>query len=169
MHGSGAVFCSCSLLIRGPILPAVRQKLHLSPCADSRSRLCLHHHLRADRARPAVRMEPHPYPLMVLAGKQGSGKFAADATQLPTGCLPESLAKPARRRSHKPTSRLTRPGVYRRPKEKTTPPRGMVSGGSLISAFGIKRAIRGFDTLEALGGLRNRPSNREIIGLAFDY
>src|SRR6516225_5418810 len=40
MHGSGAVFCSCSLLIRGPILPAVRQKLHLSPCADSRSRLC---------------------------------------------------------------------------------------------------------------------------------
>src|SRR6516225_310596 len=39
MHGSGAVFCSCSLLIRGPILPAVRQKLHLSPCADSRSRL----------------------------------------------------------------------------------------------------------------------------------
>src|SRR5262249_36482566 len=39
MHGSGAVSCSCSLLIRGPILPAVRQKLHLSPCADSRSRL----------------------------------------------------------------------------------------------------------------------------------
>src|SRR5262249_32754138 len=28
-----------SLLIRGPILPAVRQKLHLSPCADSRNRL----------------------------------------------------------------------------------------------------------------------------------
>src|SRR6516162_770011 len=41
MHGSGAVFCSCSLLIRGPILPAVRQKLHLSPCADSRSRLSI--------------------------------------------------------------------------------------------------------------------------------
>src|SRR5215510_683158 len=41
MHGSGAVSCSCSLLIRGPILPAVRQKLHLSPCADSRSRLSL--------------------------------------------------------------------------------------------------------------------------------
>src|SRR6516164_8166518 len=39
MHGSGAVSCSCSLLIRGPNLPAVRQKLHLSPCADSRSRL----------------------------------------------------------------------------------------------------------------------------------
>ena len=38
-HGSGAVSCSCSLLIRGLILPAVRQKLHLSPCADSRSRL----------------------------------------------------------------------------------------------------------------------------------
>jgi hypothetical protein len=41
--------------------------------------------------------------------------------------------------------------------------------GSLISAFGIKRAIRGFDTLEAMGGFRDRPSNREIIGLAFDY
>src|SRR5262249_35347721 len=40
MCGSGAVSCSCSLLIRGPILPAVRQKLHLSPCADSRNRLC---------------------------------------------------------------------------------------------------------------------------------
>src|SRR5262249_132028 len=31
------------------------------------------------------------------------GKFAADATQLPTGCQPESLAKPAHRRSHKAT------------------------------------------------------------------
>ena len=40
MYGSGAVSCSCSLLIRGPILPAVRQELHLSPCADSRNRLC---------------------------------------------------------------------------------------------------------------------------------
>jgi hypothetical protein len=30
-------------------------------------------------------------------------KFAPDATQLPTGCQPESLAKPARRRSHKAT------------------------------------------------------------------
>src|SRR6516164_416516 len=46
MHGSGAVSCSCSLLIRGPILPAVRQKLHLSPCADSRSRLSLAHDSR---------------------------------------------------------------------------------------------------------------------------
>src|SRR6516162_11785785 len=43
------------------------------------------------------------------------------------------------------------------------------SCGSWISAFGIKRAIRCFDTLEALGGFCNRPSNREIIGLAFDY
>src|SRR5438132_211231 len=43
------------------------------------------------------------------------------------------------------------------------------SCGSWISAFRIKRAIRCFDTLEALGGFRNRPSNREIIGLAFDY
>jgi hypothetical protein len=28
-------------------------------------------------------------------------KFAPDATQLPTGCQPESLAKPPRDRSHK--------------------------------------------------------------------
>src|SRR6266446_6399417 len=39
MCGSDALSCSCSLLIRGPILPAVRHKLHLSPCADSRNRL----------------------------------------------------------------------------------------------------------------------------------
>src|ERR1700716_3529650 len=37
--GSGVLVCSLVLLIRGPILPAVRQKLHLSPCADSRTRL----------------------------------------------------------------------------------------------------------------------------------
>ena len=36
-------------------------------------------------------------------GNRDCGKFAADATQLPTGCQPESLAKPARRRSHKAT------------------------------------------------------------------
>src|SRR5215471_8860235 len=73
-------------------------------------------------------------------------------------------------REGEPSASATcRPGAYRRPKEKPTPPRGMVSGGSLISAFGIKRAIRGFDTLEALGGFRDRPSNPEIIGLAFDY
>jgi hypothetical protein len=34
--------------------------------------------------------------------------------------------------------------------------------------FGIQNKTC-FDTLEALGGFRNRPSNREIIGLAFDY
>src|SRR2546430_9451777 len=45
-------------------------------------------------------------------GNRDAGKFAADATQLPTGCQPESLAKPARRRSHKPQR------VYRRPREK---------------------------------------------------
>jgi len=33
-------------------------------------------------------------------GNRDAGKFAADATQLPTGCQPESLAKPARRREH---------------------------------------------------------------------
>src|SRR5262249_19292973 len=43
MHGSDAVSCACSLLIRGPILPAVRQKLHLSPCADYRSPLYISH------------------------------------------------------------------------------------------------------------------------------
>src|SRR5215467_5096175 len=36
-------------------------------------------------------------------GDRDAGKFAPDATQLPTGCQPESLAKPARRRSHKAT------------------------------------------------------------------
>src|SRR5260221_10600643 len=36
-------------------------------------------------------------------GNRDAGKFAPDATQLPTGCQPESLAKPARRRSHKAT------------------------------------------------------------------
>jgi hypothetical protein len=36
---SGAIVCSLSLLIRGPILPAVRQKLHLALCADFRDRL----------------------------------------------------------------------------------------------------------------------------------
>src|SRR5215467_9194132 len=33
-------------------------------------------------------------------GNRDAGKFAADTTQLPTDCQPESLAKPARRRSH---------------------------------------------------------------------
>jgi hypothetical protein len=36
-------------------------------------------------------------------GDRDAGKFTADAAQLPTGCQPESLAKPARRRSHKAT------------------------------------------------------------------
>ncbi len=45
-------------------------------------------------------------------GNRDAGKFAADTTQLPTGCQPESLAKSARRRSHKPQR------VYRRPREK---------------------------------------------------
>jgi hypothetical protein len=37
--GSGAVVCSLFLLIRRHSVPAVRQKLHLSSCADFRSRL----------------------------------------------------------------------------------------------------------------------------------
>src|SRR6266516_3248387 len=45
-------------------------------------------------------------------GNRDAGKFAADTTQLPTGYQPESLAKSARRRSHKPQR------VYRRPREK---------------------------------------------------
>jgi hypothetical protein len=55
--------------------------------------------------------------LMVLAGKQGCWKIAADATQLPTGCQTESLAKPARRRSAPQR-------VYRRPKKKPRSGRG---------------------------------------------
>src|SRR5262245_28124802 len=43
-------------------------------------------------------------------GNRDAGKFAPDATRLPTGCQPESLAKPARRRSYKPQR------VYRRPR-----------------------------------------------------
>jgi hypothetical protein len=35
-------------------------------------------------------------------GNRDAGKFAPDATRLPTGCQPESLAKPARDRSHNP-------------------------------------------------------------------
>ena len=34
-------------------------------------------------------------------GNGDAGKFAADTTQLPTGCQPGSLAKPARRPAHK--------------------------------------------------------------------
>jgi hypothetical protein len=37
-----------------------------------------------------------------------------------------------------------------------------------LAPFRIKRAIRRFDTLEAMGGFRNPSSNREIMGLAFD-
>src|SRR5260370_24697133 len=51
--GSGVCVCSSSLLIRGPILPAVRQKLHLSPCSDFRSRLCRHQR-RAPIGMPVV-------------------------------------------------------------------------------------------------------------------
>jgi hypothetical protein len=40
-------------------------------------------------------------------GNRDAGKFAADATQLPTDCQPESLAKPARRRSHNPREKAT--------------------------------------------------------------
>ena len=50
-------------------------------------------------------------------GNRDAGKFAADATQLPTGCQPESLAKPARSRSHEALSRsaevLARRRVFR--------------------------------------------------------
>src|SRR2546430_13396157 len=51
-------------------------------------------------------------------GNRDAGKFAADATQLPTGRQPESLAKPARRRSHKPQR------VYRHPEKKPRSGRG---------------------------------------------
>src|ERR1700756_3920825 len=39
VRGAGGLVCSSSLLIRGTILPAVRQKLHLSSCPDFRSQL----------------------------------------------------------------------------------------------------------------------------------
>jgi hypothetical protein len=56
-----------------------------------------------------------------------AGKFAADTTQLPTSCQPESLAKPARRRSHKPQR------GYRRPKKSPAPGAG---GAFSISDIG---------------------------------
>src|SRR5215470_9872061 len=49
-------------------------------------------------------------------GNRDAGKFAADATQLPTGCQPESLAKLARRRSHKATLLTCRELTARTPK-----------------------------------------------------
>src|SRR2546429_8056902 len=51
-------------------------------------------------------------------GNRIAGKFAADATQLPTGCQPESLAKPARRRSHKATQ--PQPLTCREPDGRTS-------------------------------------------------
>jgi hypothetical protein len=38
---SGGLVCSLSLLIRGSILAAVRQKLHLALCSDLRGQLCI--------------------------------------------------------------------------------------------------------------------------------
>ena len=49
-------------------------------------------------------------------GNRDAGKFAADATQLPTGCQPGSLAKLARRRSHKATLLTCRELTARTPK-----------------------------------------------------
>jgi hypothetical protein len=39
VSGSGVLSSSWSLLIRGRILPAVRQKFHLAPCAKIRDHL----------------------------------------------------------------------------------------------------------------------------------
>src|ERR1700704_609627 len=39
----------------------------------------------------------------------------------------------------------------------------------LLAAFGIERAVRRLDILEALSGLRNGSSDSEIIGLSFDH
>jgi hypothetical protein len=48
VRGAGVLVCSSSLLIRGTILPAIRQKLHLAPCADFRCRLCVEAYTVAD-------------------------------------------------------------------------------------------------------------------------
>src|SRR5262249_7510795 len=80
MCGSGAVSCSCSLLIRGPILPAVRQKLHLSPCADSRNRLSARAPRRVIVCRRQLSSKDRSGS---LAGGGGGGPVAdAAATQL---------------------------------------------------------------------------------------
>ena len=39
----------------------------------------------------------------------------------------------------------------------------------LLTAFGIERTVCRLDILEALSGLRNAPSDSEIIGLSFDH
>jgi hypothetical protein len=63
-------------------------------------------HFSAQIARRDCRLVVATMP----TGNRDAGKFAAYATQLPTGCQPESLAKPARRCSYKPQR------VYRCPR-----------------------------------------------------
>jgi hypothetical protein len=46
VRDADALICSSALLIRGTILLAVRQNLHLSPCPDFRSHLCWQHPVR---------------------------------------------------------------------------------------------------------------------------
>jgi hypothetical protein len=79
--------------------PAARQTMRLSPPQRNTT-----------PSRGMGRRKLRVAILLLVVGD--AGKFAPDATQLPTGCQPESLAKPARRRSHKPQR------VYRGPREK---------------------------------------------------
>ncbi|GAB9133345.1 hypothetical protein BDS110ZK4_72990 [Bradyrhizobium diazoefficiens] len=55
---AGGLVCSSSLLIRGTILPAVRQKLHLPPCPDFRSQLYLHAVRQAAAYSPIIDGQP---------------------------------------------------------------------------------------------------------------
>jgi hypothetical protein len=71
-------------------------------------------------------------------GNRETGKFAPDATQLPTDCQPESLAKPARRRSHNPRE-TSGAGGWRVPRGLRrgglVPARRALDGGSGRSLF----------------------------------
>jgi hypothetical protein len=78
-------------------------------------------------------------------------KFAPDATQLPTGCQPESLAKPARRRSHKLAQGSPAAAAYA-PRELDDHSLGPEAIASMSAAFEV-----------ALGqlGLKERPHDAD--------
>src|SRR6266540_5755035 len=100
MHGSGAVSCSCSLLIRGLILPAVRQKLHLSPCADSRSRLCRRPTIMRNGAGFHVRRVkgPHSKPEQEKGAPESADEATKDSNAEQSNTRPKEEPKPPRNR-----------------------------------------------------------------------
>src|SRR5438128_5099303 len=92
-------------------------------------------------------------------GNRDAGKLAADATQLPTGCQPESLAKPARRRSHK----ATQPQLLTRRASSTIIRLGQKDIASMSAAF---EAALGQLGLIERNDLATMAIAKVIIGLA---